>query len=210
MEGELCEIDGYGSVALSVIEDLMATGNTFIAAVLLRSDASKVSITTAGDPTPTRRPRSNSSTPNALSRDARPETGSKQTTAKTGPRPTSRCSTYSTTSAAFITNSRLIRDGPSSKGGASATSFRPTIPVILDASAPTVRARRLTPTDRRALAPPPPPGRNAADPLGRSRRRSCLSSADFTLASRPPNHQIAGHHTQAPATTGRSRPPERP
>ena len=36
-EGELCEITGYGPIPVSVIEELVATGNTFIATVLTRA-----------------------------------------------------------------------------------------------------------------------------------------------------------------------------
>ena len=38
MEGELCEMDGYGPIAVSVIEELMANGNAFVVGVLTRSE----------------------------------------------------------------------------------------------------------------------------------------------------------------------------
>jgi hypothetical protein len=36
-DGELCEIVGYGPVAVSVVEELIANGNTFVAAVLTKA-----------------------------------------------------------------------------------------------------------------------------------------------------------------------------
>ena len=38
-EGELCEIPGYGPVPVSVVEDLVATGNAFIIAVVTKAQA---------------------------------------------------------------------------------------------------------------------------------------------------------------------------
>ena len=104
MEGELCEIDGYGSVAISVIEDLIAGGNTFLAAALVRNHKLTGVHDHGPDPTPTRRRHWSSFTPSAQSKDAKRETVSKPTIARTGPRPTSPSRIYSTISAGFITN----------------------------------------------------------------------------------------------------------
>ena len=41
LEGELCEIKGFGSVPVSLIEDLIATGNVFIAVALTRANEVK-------------------------------------------------------------------------------------------------------------------------------------------------------------------------
>jgi hypothetical protein len=38
VEGELCEVVGYGPVAVSVIDELMANGNAFVVGVLTRSE----------------------------------------------------------------------------------------------------------------------------------------------------------------------------
>lgn len=37
LEGELCDIPGYGPIAVSLIEDLMATGNVFIAVAFMKA-----------------------------------------------------------------------------------------------------------------------------------------------------------------------------
>jgi hypothetical protein len=39
IEGELCEIAGYGPVPVSVVEDLLANGNTFLVGLLTKSKA---------------------------------------------------------------------------------------------------------------------------------------------------------------------------
>ena len=38
LEGELCEIAGYGPLPVSVVEDLVANGNAFVVGVLTRAD----------------------------------------------------------------------------------------------------------------------------------------------------------------------------
>ncbi len=39
LEGELCQIPGYGPVPVSVVQDLVANGSTFVSALLTRSEA---------------------------------------------------------------------------------------------------------------------------------------------------------------------------
>src|SRR6202011_694815 len=39
LEGELCEIAGYGPVPVSVVEDLLATENPFIVGILTKAQA---------------------------------------------------------------------------------------------------------------------------------------------------------------------------
>lgn len=106
VEGEICELAGFGPVAVSAIRDLLDTGDPFLAAVVTKGEQ-VVGVAHLGRrANATSRRRSNGSTRRVRSRGAEPSPASRRTIESTGREATPPCSTCSIGSAATITTSR--------------------------------------------------------------------------------------------------------
>ena len=87
LDGEVCEIAGYGPVAVSAVRDLLATGNAFLAAIVTKGEkVVGVAHLSAARPRQSSSPRSSGRTRCARVRDARTSGASSATTASSGRR----------------------------------------------------------------------------------------------------------------------------
>ncbi len=135
IQGELCEIPGYGPIPVSLIQDLAANGSVFVSAVLANPARSSASTATAAAPTSTDRPPWTSSTRDAPSKAATAKPDSNTNTASTGNTPTTPSTTSWTGSAGSTTSRRPTTAGCSSKAPANEPLSPPTTPATPDTTA---------------------------------------------------------------------------
>ena len=85
VEGEVCELAGFGPVAVSAVRELVDTGDPFLAAVVTRGEQVVVVAHLGRARARPSRARWSGCTPPARSKGARPPRGSRTTIASTGP-----------------------------------------------------------------------------------------------------------------------------
>jgi hypothetical protein len=173
IDGETCEVAGFGPVAVSAVRDLLDTADPFLAAVVTAGEA-VVGVAHMGRrPGPLSRQRWSGCTPPVPPGAAAPPPARRSTTASSGPRAASPFSTCSTGCAPTTTASRPSTGGRWWRDGANGPSSLPTIP-----------ATRPTPTTHQR--PPRAPGSTSDStrrPLrGRGRRAGLPHSTDRAVS----------------------------
>jgi len=104
IDGEVCDIPGFGTTTVEAVRDMIATGDPVLKAIVTNSKRCWASCTCEDAPTPTRKVPLTGSFPHVQPMAvARGRVPWRQTTAKTGLARTSRCTSSSTGSAATTT-----------------------------------------------------------------------------------------------------------
>jgi len=119
VDGEVCEINGLGPVAVSAVREMIASGDAFLAAVVTRASTWSTWPTWAGVPARSSAAASSGSVPSASPSAATPRPISRSTTGWRGRSRRSPCWRCWSVTAAITTTRRPTTAGPWSKAPAS-------------------------------------------------------------------------------------------